>query len=98
MITCSLLSDRHRGSGEIIFPKRWGQTKLRDGHLAQGTNGRVSFVIVDGSYPTYLPVAVSPSPDVSFVSGPMNVVSEVYRCAGQPPASAVRIILRDGLP
>jgi hypothetical protein len=45
MITCSLLFDRHRGSGEIIFPKRWGQTKLRDGRRAQGTNGRVPFVI-----------------------------------------------------
>ena len=51
MITCILLSDRHCGSGEIIFPKRWGQTKLCDGQLAQHANGRVPFVIMDVSFP-----------------------------------------------
>src|SRR3990172_5827698 len=74
MITCSLLFDRHCGSGEIIFPKRWGQTKLRDGRRAQGTNGRVPFVIIDGSDPNRGYPLLFPSSEALCFAGSRNVV------------------------
>ena len=61
MITCILLSDRHCGSGEIIFPKRWGQTKLCGGQLAQYANGRAPFVIMDVSFPNRCDRVLGPS-------------------------------------
>ena len=51
VITCILLFDRRRGAARSFFRNAGNRPNSVTGGNAQDTNGRVPFVIKDGSFP-----------------------------------------------